>query len=173
MPAHVRLELWLITILLPAIALFAFWFVPQSIAAPQGFGADSEISPRFAPYLLSTLMAGAMVFRLLQIGLAAMRGTLGDMDDDLTDDLGTPEETRRGAVLNFVSNLYALALIPILGFYVASFGLVAYLLRRLGENRLWMCAGIALAAAAFTYLLFEQLLRVRLPDGFLGDLLEG
>jgi uncharacterized membrane protein YoaK (UPF0700 family) len=173
MPAHVRLELWLIALLLPAVALFALWFVPLSIDAPQGFGADSEISPRFAPYLLSTLMAAAMIGRLVQIGIAMLRGTLDDFADDLTDEIGTAEETRRGAVLNFVSNFYAFALIPILGFYVASVCLVTYLVRRLGEKRLWMCAVIAVGAAAFTYFLFEQVLSVRLPDGLLGDALEG
>jgi len=102
-----------------------------------------------------------------------MRGTLDEFGDDLTDELGTTEETRRGAVLNFVSNLYAFALIPILGFYVASLCLTTYLVRRLGEKRLWMSATIAIAATAFTYFLFEQLLSVRLPDGMLGDALEG
>ncbi|PWJ20602.1 tripartite tricarboxylate transporter TctB family protein [Jannaschia seohaensis] len=173
MPAHVRLELWLIAILLPAVALFAFWFVPLSIDAPQGFGADSEISPRFAPYLLASLMAAAMIGRLLQIGIAMMRGTVDDLADDLIGELGTAEETRRGGVLNFVSNLYAFVLIPVLGFYIASICLVTYLVRRLGESRIWVCAVIAVAAAAFTYLLFEQLLSVRLPDGLLGDALEG
>ena len=173
MPAHVRVELWLIAILLPLVALFALWFVPLSIDAPQGFGADSEISPRFAPYLLATLMAAAMIGRLIQIGVGVKRGTLDDFADDMTDELGTAEETKRGAVLNFVSNLYAFALIPILGFYVASFCMTAYLVRRLGEKRLWMSALIAVAAAAFTYFLFEQLLSVRLPDGMLGDVLEG
>ncbi len=173
MPNHVRLELWLIAVLLPAIALFAFWFVPLSIDAPQGFGADSEISPRFAPYLLSTLMAAAMIGRFIQIGLALVRGTLDQFIDDLTDELGTAEETKRGGVLNFAVNLYAFALIPILGFYVASVCLTTYLVRRLGEKRLWMSVFIAVAAAAFTYFLFEQLLSVRLPDGLLGDALEG
>ncbi len=174
MPAHLRLELWLIAILLPLVALFALWFVPLSIDAPQGFGADSEISPRFAPYLLAALMAAAMVGRLIQIGVASARGTLGDFADDLTDELGTAEETKRGMVLNFAANLYAFALIPILGFYIASVCLTTYLVRRLGEKRLWMSVTIAVAAAAFTFFLFEQLLSVRLPDGILGDaLLEG
>ena len=173
MPAHVRLELWLIALLLPSVALFALWFVPLSIDAPQGFGADSEISPRFAPYLLSTLMAAAMTGRLVQLGLARMRGRLDDLGDDLTEELGTAEETKRGIVLNLASNLYAFAMIPILGFYVASFALTAYLVRRLGERRLWMAGVIAMATIAFTYLLFERLLSVRLPDGVLGDALEG
>ena len=171
MPAHIRLELWLIAILLPAVALFAFWFVPLSIDAPQGFGADSEISPRFAPYLLATLMAAAMIGRLVQLTIAAVLGKLRDLPDDLTPELGTPEETRRGVVLNSASNLYGFVMIPVFGFYVSSFALTCYLVRRLGEGRLWMTGLIALTTIVFTYLLFEQVLSVRLPDGLLGDAL--
>lgn len=172
MPFHIRLEVILIAILLPVVALFAFWYIPLSITAPQGFGADSEISPRFAPYLLATLMAAAMVGRLVQIALYKIRGTLDDQIDDL-EDIGTPEETRRGLVLNAATLLYCFLLVPFLGFYAASVALVSYLVRRLGENRVWAMIAIAVACAIFTYLLFEELLSVRLPRGELFRYFKG
>ncbi|KMK64876.1 tripartite tricarboxylate transporter TctB family protein [Puniceibacterium sp. IMCC21224] len=172
MPVHVRLELILIAILLPCVALFAFWYVPLSIDAPQGFGSDSEISPRFAPYLLAALMVAAMVGRLVQLGLAAMSGQLDALPDDLSES-GSAEETRRGIMLNFVTTIYGFLLVPLLGFYAASFALVAYLVHRLGERRLIMVALIGAACILFTYLLFDELLSVRLPRGAISSLFKG
>lgn len=169
MPGHVRLELLLIAVLLPTVAVFAFWYVPLSVDAPQGFGADSEVSPRFAPYLLAALMAAAMVGRLLQLLWHGIRGRIASLPDD-TAYVGTPRETRRGVVLNALAVAYGFVLIPILGFYVASFGLTMFLVHRLGERRLALAGVIAFGCVLFTYLLFEQLLSVRLPRGELGAL---
>ena len=164
MPTHIRLELILIAILLPLVALFALWYVPLSIKAPQGFGADSEISPRFAPYLLATLMVLAMLGRLVQIANYAARGTLDAQVDDL-DDIGSGQETRRGLVLNTATMIYCFVLVPAAGFYAASVVLVTYLVHRLGERRIWAALLVSLACALFTYLLFRELLSVRLPPG--------
>lgn len=172
MPDHVRLELILIAILLPLVALFAFWYVPLSIDEPQGFGADSEVSPRFAPYFLAALMAAAMVGRLLQLGVHKMRGSLAFLPDDL-DAVGSAKETKRGLILNVVTSLYGFVLVPFIGFYVASFALVAYLVNRLGEQRLWMVVLIGLSCILFTYLLFDELLNVRLPAGVVASLFKG
>lgn len=172
MPDHVRLELILIAILLPLVMLFAFWYVPLSIDEPQGFGADSEVSPRFAPYLLATLMAFAMIGRVLQLGVYALRGQLASLPDDLGE-TGTAEETRRGLVLNIVTTIYGFLLVPVLGFYAASFALVAYLVNRLGERRLWFVALIGVGCIVFTYLLFDELLNVRLPRGAVASLFKG
>ena len=167
MPAHVRLEFVLIAILMPIVALFALWYVPLSIDAPQGFGADSEISPRFAPYLLAALMALAMAGRLVQLLLIGARGGLATIPDDL-DNIGTPTETKRGIVLNIVATIYGFILVPVLGFYAASFALVAYLSHRLGERRLLMAGLVGVLCVTFTYLLFDELLSVRLPRGALS-----
>lgn len=172
MPTHIRLELILIVILLPLVALFAFWYVPLSIDAPQGFGADSEISPRFAPYLLAALMALAMVGRLVQLAIFAARGTMGEQSDDLTD-IGSGEETRRGFVLNASTLIYCFIFIPVAGFYAASVVLVTYLVHRLGERRVWAAILVGVLCAIFTYLLFQQLLSVRLPRGEIYQYLRG
>ncbi len=172
MPAHVRLEFILIAILLPIVAFFAFWYVPLSIDAPQGFGADSEVSPRFAPYLLAALMAAAMIGRLLQLGLLAARDRLHAIPDDLGG-TGTQEETRRGIVLNIVVAIYGFLLVPVIGFYAASFVLVTYLVHRLGEQRPVIVAVIGALSVVFIYLLFDELLSVRLPRGAVSSLIEG
>ena len=165
-PTHIRLELILIAILLPLVSLFTFWYVPLSIDAPQGFGAESEISPRFAPYLLAALMAAAMIGRLAQIAFMKSRGTLHEQIDDLSE-IGGTEETRRGIVLNTATMLYCFLLVPVAGFYAASVALVTWLVYRLGERRIWMAALVGVACALFSYLLFQELLSVRLPRGWL------
>ncbi|MBM2323671.1 MULTISPECIES: tripartite tricarboxylate transporter TctB family protein [Marivita] len=172
MPDHVRLELILISILLPVVALFAFWYVPLSIDEPQGFGSDSEVSPRFAPYLLAILMAAAMIGRLLQLGVYKVRGMLETLPDDL-EEIGSVEETKRGLVLNVVTSIYGFFLIPFIGFYAASFALVAYLVNRLGERRLWFIGLIGVGCILFTYLLFDELLNVRLPRGAIASFFKG
>ncbi len=172
MPDHVRGELIVIAVLMLLVAIFALWYVPASIDVPVGFGADSEVSPRFAPYLLSMIMVAAMIGRLIVLGATALRGKLDETETDITDGLGSAKETQRGIVLNLLTNVYAFLLIPVAGFYVASFALVGYLVHRLGENRLWMAGLIGVACAIFVYLLFERLLSVRLPDGALGDFIE-
>jgi hypothetical protein len=172
MPDHVRLELILIAILLPLVALFAFWYVPLSIDEPQGFGADSEMSPRFAPYLLAFLMAFAMIGRLVQLGIYALRSQLQTLTDDL-ETTGNSEETGRGIVLNLVTALYGFILVPVLGFYAASFALVVFLVSRLGERRLIVIGFVSVACVLFTYLLFDELLNVRLPRGAIASLFKG
>ena len=165
MPDHVRLELILIAILLPLVALFTFWYVPISIDEPQGFGADSEMSPRFAPHLLAFLMAFAMIGRLVQLGIYALRSQL--------QTTGNSEETGRGIVLNLMTALYCFILVPVLGFYAASFALVAFLVSRLGERRLIVIGFVSVACVLFTYLLFDELLNVRLPHGAIASLFKG
>ena len=172
MPDHVRGELIVIAVLMLAVAAFALWYVPASIDVPRGFGSDAEISPRFTPYLLSAIMAVVMIGRLIVLGVAALKGKLDETEADITVALGTCKETRRGIILNLLTNLYAFLLIPLAGFYVASFALVGYLVHRLGENRPWMAGLVGFACAVFVYLLFERLLSVRLPDGALGDFIE-
>jgi hypothetical protein len=172
MLAHVRLELIVIAVLTPLITVFAFWYVPLSIDAPQGFGADSEISPRFTPYLLAVLMALAMMLRLLNLARIWLRGKLDDIPDDLTE-IGTPTETKRGLVLNIAATIYGFLMIPFLGFYPASFALTAYLVYRLGERRLWLVALVGGLCVLFNYLLFDELLNVRLPRGAIVNFFKG
>ncbi|EPX76637.1 tripartite tricarboxylate transporter TctB family protein [Salipiger mucosus] len=172
MPRHLQRELLIIALMLLLLAAFAFWYVPLSIDVPAGFGSDSEVSPRFAPYLLAAIMALATILRILSLALAWAKGGLDEMTDDISEDLGTPDETRNGIFMNLLTNFYAFVLIPVAGFYLASIALVAYLVRRLGEQRPWMVALTGVACAVFVYLLFGRLLSVRLPGGLLGDLLD-
>lgn len=166
MPRHVRFELMLIAAIAPLVAIFAFWYIPASIPAPEGFGSASEITPRFTPYLIAILMALALVGRLCTLGIKSSRGALDTVLDDRTE-IGSREETLRGVGLNAVTLIYAFVLIPVAGFYLSSFAMTLLLVNRLGERRLWFAALIALAVVVFSYLLFDQLLSVRLPRGLL------
>lgn len=170
MPHHVRFELLLIAVLLPLVAVFAFWYVPASIEVPGGFGSGSEISPRFAPYLIATLMAVAMLARVLQLVWLGAQSRLREVPDD-RGGVGTTEETTRGAIVNLTGLVYGFVLIPLAGFYLASFALMSFLVHRLGERRPMVVVLIALATVAFIYVLFEQVLSVRLPRGALGEAL--
>jgi hypothetical protein len=150
------------------VTLLAFWYVPNSITVHGGFGSGSEVSPRFTPYLIAALMTAAMVGRLVQLGLAAARGALREIADDLHG-TGTKTETQRGALLNGMALAYGFILIPLAGFYVASVLLVGALVRMLGDSRPIVVAGAGLGVALFAYLLFEEALGVRLPKGALGN----
>lgn len=172
MPTHIRIELWLIALLAPCVAALAFWYIPASITEHGGFGSGSEMSPRFTPYLIAFLMAAVMLLRLGQIGLAIAQRRLADLHNDL-EGTGTPTETRRGLILNAMALSYGFVLVPLAGFYLASVALVSTLVWWLGERRLWMAALAGIAVAAFCYLLFEELLSVRLPKGALGAALRG
>jgi hypothetical protein len=170
MPRHVLVELIVIAVLLPCVALLAFWYIPASITEHGGFGSGSEVSPRFTPYLIAFLMAAAMLLRLTQLGWLALRGALGGQPDDLAG-TGTTLETQRGLILNGTALLYGFVLIPLIGFYTASLLLVGTLIRFLGERRLAVVALATVAVTLFIYALFEWLLGVRLPKGLLGGAL--
>jgi hypothetical protein len=170
MPRHVLVELIVIAVLLPCVALLAFWYIPASITEHGGFGSGSEVSPRFTPYLIAFLMAAAMLLRLAQLGWLALRGALGGMADDLVG-TGTRLETQRGLILNGSALFYGFALIPLIGFYTASLVLVGTLVRFLGERRLAVLAMTTVAVTLFIYALFEWLLGVRLPKGLIGGAL--
>jgi hypothetical protein len=72
-------------------------------------------------------------------------------------------------VLGFVAAVAAAtALLTPLGYPLVAFLLLAALLRILGLRPWWTTAGIALAVAAASYVLFVHWLQIPLPRGWLG-----
>jgi hypothetical protein len=78
------------------------------------------------------------------------------------------DPTGRNRVALVVGALAALALLmPVLGFLLAAFLVMTFLLG-LERRRLVPAVGLAAAASASVYWLFASLLQVRLPRGLLG-----
>lgn len=86
---------------------------------------------------------------------------------------GTREATIGGGpgrVRVMALGLVAFCLVlPWLGYPLAAFGLVALLLRRLGDTRWTVALGTGVVSAAVSYWVFAVLLSVPLPKGLLGD----
>jgi hypothetical protein len=75
----------------------------------------------------------------------------------------------RNRVALVVVGLCAMAyLMPVLGFLLAAFVVMTFLLALTEGRRLYSAAALAVASSLCIYLLFASLLKVRLPRGLLG-----
>jgi hypothetical protein len=113
------------------------------------------IGPAFYPRILFGAMA------LLSLGLVAA--------DLLRRERAAPRPAHyRLVVLTFAVFAGYVALLPVLGFRLATFLFVAGLqvvLEPPRGRRWWLVLGVALAATTITYLVFERYLAVLLPRG--------
>ncbi len=77
------------------------------------------------------------------------------------------ELRRVGLVM--VALLVSAVLLPLVGYFLSSLALVAFLLFGVERLRTWRAALTTVALPGAFFLLFVVLLRVRLPAGFLGN----
>jgi len=63
--------------------------------------------------------------------------------------------------------IYAIFL-PILGYLITTFGLMAFLLSMIGRPKLWIQVTAALIIALISYIIFHAWLNVQLPKGVFG-----
>ena len=63
--------------------------------------------------------------------------------------------------------IYAL-LLPILGYLIATFGLMTLLFGIVGKTKLWIRAVAGIITVLATYIIFYVWLEVQLPKGILG-----
>ena len=71
-------------------------------------------------------------------------------------------------VLVLCAVLAYLALLPKIGFLIATFGLMTLMYRMLGRANLWLHSIVGFATAALAYLVFSVWLQIPLPRGVLG-----
>lgn len=74
----------------------------------------------------------------------------------------------RGVIAIFGGLIVYLALVRVLGFYIDTFLLMAFLLKMCGEEGFKRPLLVALITVGVTYLLFHKLLFIPFPAGLLG-----
>ncbi|MHB8770329.1 MAG: tripartite tricarboxylate transporter TctB family protein [Syntrophales bacterium] len=74
----------------------------------------------------------------------------------------------RGIIAIFGGLIVYLLLVRVLGFYIDTFLLMAFLLKMSGEQGIKRPLLVALITVGITYLLFHRLLFIPFPAGFLG-----
>ena len=71
-------------------------------------------------------------------------------------------------VLVLCAVLVFLVLLPKIGFFLATFGLMTFMYRMLGQASLWLQSIVGFITAALAYLVFSVWLQIPLPVGILG-----
>ena len=85
-------------------------------------------------------------------------------------DYDAPTRTELGRVVAAMVALgVSIALLPVIGYFLSSVALVAFLLLGIERLRSWRVLVTTVALPAIFYVVFVVLLRVRLPAGFLDS----
>ena len=159
------LEIAQLTILLIVVAVFYNFIIPYSIIDPKDFGLDQGLPPSFSPKLVSGI---AVVILLFRLGKLIMNPSVDsgkiiiDNDDGLSNGLPV-----RGLMGMTAAVVFSQLLIPVLGFYFASVLLLVGMLKILGEKSIMKLVFVPLLVVAGVWLLFAQLLSIRLPSSLL------
>ena len=158
-------EIVQLAILLIVVAVFYNFIIPYSIIDPEGFGLDQGLPPSFSPKLVSGLAVIIMLFRLVKLiinpSVDSEKATL-ETDDKLSHVLPV-----RGLMGMAAALVFSQLLIPVLGFYIASILLLVGMLKILGEKSIMKIIFVPFLVVAGVWLLFAQLLSIRLPSSLL------
>jgi putative tricarboxylic transport membrane protein len=124
------------------------------------FGTFHSPGPGFFPFL-SAIVLGAFAIILM------ITSSLKKRWERKMADLWKGLEWKKVAWVLFSLFLYPLVL-PFLGYLLATFGLMAFLLGVMGRTKVWVRGVNALIVTLASYVIFYKLLDVRLPKGMLG-----
>ena len=165
--ALARREIVLLCGLLLADAAFYFIVIPNGIADPAGFGLDQGLPPSFTARVVAILMAVIMALRLVRLMLQPDLANSAEVDPA---DGGVAVETATG-LRNlagiFCGLVFALALVPLAGYYLAGVCMVAALMFVMEERRWPYLIVQPLAVIGLIWALFDQVFSIRLPSGLL------
>jgi hypothetical protein len=137
---------------------FGLSIVVQSLDNGIGWSSAGVESGTF-PFMTGTIVVVGSLYNLV-------RGWLRGREI-----MVTAVEFKRSAAL-FLPAVVYVALIPLLGMYVASALYLLATLRWQNSMSLWRSALIAVVAALALYVVFEWSFQVELPHGLLGAWLE-
>jgi putative tricarboxylic transport membrane protein len=151
-----------------ALALGYLW---QARSIPSLYQMPGVPGPTAFPTLVGLVLAACGAWRLVR---GAGRG------EPAAEEPAAAPAAGGGGFLAGGGRFYAmwavllgyLALMPVLGFPVATVPALAILFVLLGERRLAVAAGLSLAATAVLHLGFAKGLGVQLPLGVLGSLVK-
>ena len=169
-----RAELGQLLALLALDAVFYFVVIPTGIIDPDGFGLDQGLPPSFSARLVAILAAGLMLLRCGQLMFLktsaedAMASPGGDAPE-IGLDLDPPSEglPTRSLAGMAAALIFAFVIVPAIGFFPAGYVLLMVLLRVLGETRPVKLLLPPAMVMALVWVLFEQLLSIRMPVGML------
>lgn len=167
--AEVRNETALLAVLLVADALFYAVVIPLGIPDPAGFGLDEGLPPSFPARVASALLALIMVLRLAKLWLlprmAEIEGSISAEDGDGVEDpiaIGV-----RNVIGIACALLFAYLLVPVVGFYVSGFLLLAALMRTMGETRVLVLFWQPALIVGLIWGLFDRIFSINMPAGVL------
>tara|TARA_B100000214_G_scaffold347117_1_gene298205 strand:- start:126 stop:662 length:537 start_codon:yes stop_codon:yes gene_type:complete len=169
-------ELSQLGILLGIVAIFYFIVIPVGILDPEGMSLNDGLPPSFSARLVAILASVLMIIRFLQIlcikpsGMAQGELHSSNSADITGGNYSKPQDIPvRGILSMSVGLVFAYLLTPLLGFFPAGFILLVVLLKILGETRTLFLILPPVIVTIIIWLLFGQILSIRLPDGiFLG-----
>ena len=151
-------EALLLALMLAGVAGFVLWVVPASVEDPEGFGYAQGLPPSFTVYLVALLGGAVMLVRLLRLW----------RNPDLSvveAEAGEPGHGSRAASIIGVCLLFALLLIPNLGFYPASLLFIVVASLILGERRPLFLIAPTIVVTGGLFLAFEYAFNIFLPRG--------
>jgi hypothetical protein len=169
-----QVEFFQLGLLLFAVLIFYLIVIPAGVADPEGYGMDEGLPPSFSPRLVAWLAAGLMVGRLLQLALRGAdpvgRGgaaNVAEPDNEGFDGQDSATLSMRAIIGVVIALIYSLGLVPYLGFIISSGLLMPALLLAMGERRIVPLTVYPAIVVLAVWLLFEQLLAIRLPPATL------
>lgn len=140
--------------------LFLAWGAAAWIEA--GYDrSPGAVSPRFVPAFSVGLLGLLLLWRILVMLLP-----IAAAGQDKEPEAPAPP-TLRGVAAAAATLVYATLLSPLIGFYAASIVFFFVVCMSAGERRPLVLAGGVAVLLGACYLLFEQLMQVRLPHGAL------
>ena len=147
-----------------AFAAFGLFVIVQAAGIPAGVMRD-PIGPRAAFYVGGGVMLGGGLI-LAARRLASWRGISDHMvpNEGTPDEPGHPASTRRAFLIVAACLIYALLFQP-LGYLLATPPFVFLALFVMGERHWPVTAAIALIFTGTAYVVFAQVLGVRVPVG--------
>jgi len=161
-----------------AILLVAGGYLWEAHNVPDLFQMPGVPGPTTFPYLLGIIFALTGLWLLISPAdlLARRRQPAAEERAEKPPAPAASLWARLAAQWHFYAMWIAivgyLALMPSVGFPVATFVLLAVFTFLLGEERWWLVGGLALVATAVIHLGFGKGLNVRLPLGVLESLLK-
>ena len=133
---------------------FAVAFSVGAVKNYQWWGSGGP-GPAFVPFWLGLVM-----------GLLALTMLIRSLRAPYPGEAWFPRgEGLRDMLVVLVATVAFIALLKVTGMIVGTALYLAFLVRYLGRHRWWVTLAVALAAAAFNWLVFVRWLRVPMPEG--------
>ena len=165
--ALARREIWLLIALLVASAIFYLVVIPSGIADPDGFGIDQGLPPSFTARVAIILVGMILAVRLIQLFINPAAATIAESDpatDAMSSESGSSLRNLAGIAFALT---FAFALVPTIGYYLASIVMIAVLMWVMGERRWLYIAGQPVAVIGLIWVLFDRVFSIKLPTGWL------